>query len=67
MNEFLMHIEWWISTWHAISVPNDNATRRRDRFADMINSMESLRGSLRFEEEPASFEAALIRDPGNAQ
>lgn len=67
MNEFPKHIEWWISTSHAISVPNDNATRQRHRFADMINSMESLRGTLHFEDEPASFEAALIRDTGNAQ
>lgn len=67
MNQFLKHIEWWISRWHAISVPNDNAMHRRDRIADMINSMERRRGSLHFEEEPASFEIALIRDRGNAQ
>ncbi|TIP43756.1 hypothetical protein [Mesorhizobium sp.] len=67
MTEYLKHFEWWIWTWHAISVPNDSATRRRDRFADMINSIESLRDSLHFEEEPASFAAALIRDTGTAQ
>lgn len=61
MNEFFERVEWWISMWHAISAPNEQAKRRAAGVADMIQRVESLRGTLRFEDEPASFEAALIR------
>ncbi|MGY3146589.1 hypothetical protein ACVWYQ_003588 [Bradyrhizobium sp. USDA 3397] len=67
MIDFFERVEWCISTWHAISAPNEQAKRRAAGVVDLIHRVESLRGSLRFEDEPASFEAALIRAKGMAR
>lgn len=64
MSELLDHVEWWIQAWHAISAPSEQAKREAARLADMIHKVESLRGTLRFGDEPASFEAALIQAKG---
>lgn len=61
MSELLERAEWWIQAWHAISAPNEQARRAAAGLADMIHKVESLRGTLRFGDEPASFEAALIK------
>ncbi|WP_198028361.1 hypothetical protein [Bradyrhizobium sp. WSM1743] len=64
MSEFLDRVEWWIATWHAISAPNENAKRAAARLAQTIHKLQSMRGTLRFEDEPASFNAALIETKG---
>ncbi len=48
-----------IATWHGIQPPNDPAKRLAADLADTIAAFEAVRGSLRFEDEPSSFEAAL--------
>jgi hypothetical protein len=49
-----------ISTWHGVVPPNDVALRMLDDLARTIAEFEALRGTLRFEDEPASFETALL-------
>lgn len=61
MSELLDRVEWWIQAWHAISAPNEQAKRAAAGLADMIHKVESLRSTLRFGEEPANFETALIQ------
>jgi hypothetical protein len=48
-----------IATWHGVTAPNDPARRLAAELADTIAAFEKLRGTLVFEDEPASFEAAL--------
>ncbi|UPJ79290.1 hypothetical protein IVB16_31705 [Bradyrhizobium sp. 183] len=67
MEDVFKHIEWWIWTWFAISAPNERAKDRAAEVVDLIHRVESLRGTLRFDDEPASFEAALIKGKGAAQ
>jgi hypothetical protein len=59
MSTFLADTEAMITTWHNISAPNDPARRMAAELADTIAAFEKLRGTLVFEDEPASFEAAL--------
>src|SRR4029077_12206024 len=59
MSKFLTETEAMITTWHGIAVPNDPARRLAAELADTIAAFEKLRGTLVFEDEPASFEAAL--------
>jgi len=59
MTGFLAETEATIATWHGIAAPNDPARRLTAELADTIAAFEKLRGTLRFEDEPASFEAAL--------
>jgi hypothetical protein len=49
-----------IATWHGIAPPNDVALRMLADLQRTIGEFEALRGTLRFEDEPASFEAALL-------
>jgi hypothetical protein len=48
-----------IATWHGVTPPNDVALRLLADLEQLIGDVEALRGKLRFEDEPASFEAAL--------
>ena len=59
MDEFEAEIEATIARWHGISAPNDPARRMAADLISTIRAFEALRGKLVFEEEPASFEAAL--------
>jgi hypothetical protein len=59
MSKFLAQTEAMIATWHGIAAPNDPARRLALELADTIAAFEKLRGTLAFEDEPASFEAAL--------
>ena len=59
MSTFQDQTEAWIATWHGVSVPNEPGRRLAAELADTIAAFEKLRGTLRFEDEPASFEAAL--------
>ncbi|MER9451982.1 hypothetical protein [Mesorhizobium sp. M0254] len=65
--EFLDCVELWIATWHAISAPTENARRAAARLEKKIHEFESMRGTLRFEDEPASFNAALVEAKGQAR
>ncbi len=59
MSTFLADTEAFITTWHGVTPPNDPARRLAAELADTIAAFEKLRGALVFEDEPASFEAAL--------
>ena len=48
-----------IAAWTGITPPNDPARRMTADLAQTIAAFEALRGTLRFEDEPSSFEAAL--------
>jgi predicted acetyltransferase len=53
-------IETDVATWQGIVPPNDPAKRLAADLASTIAAFEALRGQLRFEDEPSSFEAALL-------
>lgn len=59
MSTFLADTESFIATWHGVSPPNDPGRRLAAELADTIAAFEKLRGTLVFEDEPASFESAL--------
>ncbi|UPJ94923.1 hypothetical protein [Bradyrhizobium sp. 172] len=61
MNQFLDSVEFWIGAWHGISAPNERAKRMAIELADVISRFEGQRGTMRFEDEPASFEIALVQ------
>ena len=57
--DFLATTEALISTWHGITAPNDAARRLAADLTATVAAFEQVRGTLRFEDEPSSFEAAL--------
>ena len=59
MDPFLAEIEQTIARWHGIVAPNDPARRMAADLAEIIRAFEEQRGALAFEDEPASFKAAL--------
>ncbi|MEA2777143.1 MAG: hypothetical protein QOF90_2549 [Acetobacteraceae bacterium] len=59
MGAFEAAIEATITRWHGIEPPNDAARRLAAELADTIGAFEALRGTMVFEDEPSSFEAAL--------
>ncbi len=59
MDAFETLVEATISRWHGIEPPNDPARRLASELAGTIEAFEALRGTLAFEDEPSSFEAAL--------
>jgi hypothetical protein len=59
MGAFETSVEATIARWFGIKPPNDPAKRLAAELADTITAFEGLRGTLVFEEEPSSFEAAL--------
>ncbi len=59
MDEFLRATEASIATWHGIAAPNAPARRLTGELAATLAAFAALRGDLAFEDEPASFEAAL--------
>lgn len=48
-----------IAVWHAITPPNDAGRRLAADLENTIRAFEALRGTMRFEDEPSSFETAL--------
>jgi hypothetical protein len=60
MDEFEAELEATIARWHGITAPNDPARRMAADLINTIRAFEALRGKLVFEEEPSSFEAALL-------
>lgn len=59
MAAFETQVESTISRWHGIKPPNKPAKRLAAELAATIAAFEALRGTLQFEDEPCSFEAAL--------
>ena len=57
--EFPAITEAMIAAWHGITPPNDAARRMAADLAATIAAVDAVRSGLRFEDEPASFEAAL--------
>lgn len=60
MSEFVERTVATIGVWHGITPPNPTALRMVADLEKIIQDFAALRGGLRFEEEPASFEAALL-------
>ena len=48
-----------IAAWHGITTPNAAASRMAADLASTIRAFEAVRGQMRFEDEPSSFETAL--------
>jgi hypothetical protein len=59
MGAFETSIEATIARWFAITAPNDPARRLAAELEATIAAFEALHGMIVFEDEPASFEAAL--------
>lgn len=59
MAAFEAEVESTISRWFGIKAPNEPAKRLAAELADTVAAFEKLRGTLVFEDEPSSFEAAL--------
>lgn len=57
--EFLATTEIMIETWHGVTAPNEPARRLAADLANTIRAFEAVRDGMRFEDEPASFDAAL--------
>ena len=60
MDDFAAEVEATIARWHGVTVPNDPARRMVADLLTTIEAFEKLRGTLVFEDEPSSFEAALL-------
>ena len=60
MDDFEAEVEATIARRHGISAPNDPARRMAADLISTIRAFEALRGTLVLEDEPSSFEAALI-------
>ena len=59
MSDFDAMTEAYIKAWHGIEVPNEAARRLAADLVSTIKAFEAQRDRLQFEDEPASFEAAL--------
>jgi hypothetical protein len=59
VTDFLPAVEVQIETWTGIVAPNEAGQRMAADLVRTIAAFEAVRGTLRFEDEPASFEAAL--------
>ncbi|ACI52019.1 conserved hypothetical protein [Gluconacetobacter diazotrophicus PA1 5] len=59
VTKFEQMIETGIATWSGIVPPSELARRLEAELAVTISAFEAMRGQLRFEDEPSSFEAAL--------
>jgi hypothetical protein len=66
MDPFLAELEAIIARWHGIAPPNEPGRRMAADLVNTIAAFEALRGTLKFEDEPSSFEAALhdLREAG---
>jgi hypothetical protein len=66
MGAFETSVEAAIARWFGIKPPNKPAKRLAADLAASIAAFEALRGTIVFEDEPSSFEAALqaTKEPG---
>jgi hypothetical protein len=53
-------VEQQIGTWFGVSVPNEQAREMTRQLTTVIQGFHALRGTMAFEDEPSSFEAALL-------
>ena len=53
-------IDDYVAAWSGITLPNDPARRLAADLANTIAAFEAVRGTLKFEDEPSSFGAALL-------
>jgi hypothetical protein len=60
MDPFLADLELTIARWHGVDAPNEPGRRMAADLVNTIAAFEALRGTLKFEDEPASFETALL-------
>jgi hypothetical protein len=60
MDDFLSRTEAMIAAWHGIAAPNEPARRMAADLANTIAAFAAVRDLPRFEDEPSSFEAALL-------
>jgi hypothetical protein len=67
MDAFETSVEATIARWFGIVAPNPPAQRLAAELAATIEAFEVLRGTLVFEDEPSSFEAALQATKEGAQ
>ncbi|HYF08702.1 MAG TPA: hypothetical protein VD970_13845 [Acetobacteraceae bacterium] len=51
-----------IRQWSGVGCPNAAARLGLDDFPGLMRELEALRGTLAFEDEPSSFEAALLAE-----
>ncbi len=51
-----------IARWNGIACPNEAAMHGLGDIPKLIRDLEALRGTLAFEDEPSSFEAALLQE-----
>ena len=51
-----------IRNWSGVECPNEAGRIGLGDFAALIQELDSLRGTMVFEDEPSSFEAALISE-----
>ena len=66
MDDFLKATEAMIAAWHGVLAPNEPGRRLADDLQNTIRAFETLRGTIAFEDEPSSFEAALQATKENA-
>jgi hypothetical protein len=59
MDPFQAETEATIARWFGIASPNPAGSRMAADLVATIRAFEALRGTLVFEDEPSSFEAAL--------
>lgn len=59
MDPFLAQLEAMVARWHGVTAPNEPARRMAADLANTIAVFEKLRGTLKFEDEPSSFDAIL--------
>jgi hypothetical protein len=59
MDDFPSMTEAGIDRWFGIAPPNDPGRRLMADLVHTIAAFEKLRGTMMFEDEPSSFEAAL--------
>ena len=59
MDNALTDTEAMIARWFGVLPPNDPGRRMAADLAATIKAFEALRGTIVFEDEPSSFEAAL--------
>ena len=53
-------IETQVLAWSGVAPPNAAARVMAAQLESLIRGFEQLRGTLQFEDEPSSFEAALL-------
>ncbi len=52
-------LKQYIRAWSGVECPNDAAQHGLSDFPGLLKELAALRGTLVFEDEPSSFEAAL--------